>query len=307
MAFYLPLVGVAAWRRRDRRHRLQGSGSRTRRRQRQAALSLCALASICRRVMFHRSSEVLLLSVLGIVLLFAGAAEAVKVSAAVGAFLVGSALSGQVAARAGELVLPLRDLFAAVFFVFLASRSMPVRCPVRRSRASRADGRDGGDEDRHRMVGRTACRHRPPGARARGTALVGARGLSIVIAGLGVAAGVEPDLGPLAAASAQPGDRRVVLPRAANGIEAAGAGGLTRSFSGHEVVALGRVIRRKDRMLFRRSKIRGQVGSGRSQNQPATSAVNAINGTQSPLDSPTANTTTADPSSCPRRPSLASG
>jgi CPA2 family monovalent cation:H+ antiporter-2 len=51
-------------------------------------------------------------------MLVAGLAEKVSVSAAVGAFLVGIALSGPVAHSAQEVLTPLRDLFAAVFFVF---------------------------------------------------------------------------------------------------------------------------------------------------------------------------------------------
>ncbi len=64
------------------------------------------------------SDEVLLLSVLGLALLVAGGAEAVHVSAAVGAFLLGIALSGELVERLRPLLGPLRDLFAAVFFVF---------------------------------------------------------------------------------------------------------------------------------------------------------------------------------------------
>ena len=61
--------------------------------------------------------ESLLLGVLGLTLLVAGIADQLKVSAAVGAFLVGIAVSGTVAENAVEVLAPLRDLFAAVFFV----------------------------------------------------------------------------------------------------------------------------------------------------------------------------------------------
>lgn len=73
------------------------------------------------------SSEALLLRVLGLALLVAGAAEAVHVSAAVGAFLLGIALSGEVARRARALLEPLRDLFAAVFFVFFGLSTDPTQ------------------------------------------------------------------------------------------------------------------------------------------------------------------------------------
>ncbi len=63
------------------------------------------------------SAESLLLAVFGLIMLVAGGAQALNVSGAVGAFLVGLALSGEVAHRAESLMAPLRDLFAAVFFV----------------------------------------------------------------------------------------------------------------------------------------------------------------------------------------------
>ena len=47
----------------------------------------------------------------------AGLAELVGASAAVGAFLVGLTLTGPVAARARAVLTPLRDLFAAAFFL----------------------------------------------------------------------------------------------------------------------------------------------------------------------------------------------
>jgi CPA2 family monovalent cation:H+ antiporter-2 len=70
------------------------------------------------RLLTVRSDEVLLLLTLGLVVLVAGAAEALQLSAPVGAFLVGIALSGPVAERARRILSPLRDLFAATFFVF---------------------------------------------------------------------------------------------------------------------------------------------------------------------------------------------
>jgi CPA2 family monovalent cation:H+ antiporter-2 len=69
--------------------------------------------------------ETLLLAVFGLTLVVAGLAQKVEVSAAVGAFLVGLALSGPVQQRAGALIGPLRDLFAAVFFVFFSFQIDP--------------------------------------------------------------------------------------------------------------------------------------------------------------------------------------
>jgi CPA2 family monovalent cation:H+ antiporter-2 len=55
--------------------------------------------------------EVFLLKVLGLALLVAGFASAMQVSAAVGAFLLGIAISGSTAENATKLLEPLRDLF----------------------------------------------------------------------------------------------------------------------------------------------------------------------------------------------------
>ncbi len=71
------------------------------------------------------SDESLLLAVFGLTLLVGGLAQQVEVSAAIGAFLVGLALSGPVQARAGPLIAPLRDLFAATFFLFFSFQIRP--------------------------------------------------------------------------------------------------------------------------------------------------------------------------------------
>ena len=73
------------------------------------------------------NNEVLLLKVLGLALLVAGVAQQLQVSAAVGAFLVGIALSGPLAEDAQALLTPLRDLFAAVFFVFFGLQTDPTK------------------------------------------------------------------------------------------------------------------------------------------------------------------------------------
>jgi CPA2 family monovalent cation:H+ antiporter-2 len=198
MAFYLPLVAVLL----VGSDTVSGIGS--------IAVALAAAAGtllvavrfgpVLSRVVFHHSSEVLLLSVLGLVLLVAGAAEALKVSAAVGAFLVGIALSEQVAERSIELVSPLRDLFAATFFVFFGlqidAAGLPGAAPVALALAAVTAATK-------LATGWWAARRVGigiPGRVRTGAALVARGEFSIVIAGLGVAAGVEKGLGPLAAA-----------------------------------------------------------------------------------------------------------
>ncbi|MFN8185873.1 MAG: cation:proton antiporter [Gaiellales bacterium] len=158
------------------------------------------LGPLLSRVVFSRSDEVLLLSVLGIVLLVSGAAEGLNVSAAVGAFLVGIAVSGQVASRTAELVAPLRDLFAAVFFVFFGLQIDVGELPgVALAAAALAVVTSA----TKLVTGWWAAKRAGVGVRGRlraGTGLVARGEFSIVIAGLGVAAGVEGSLGPLAAA-----------------------------------------------------------------------------------------------------------
>jgi CPA2 family monovalent cation:H+ antiporter-2 len=77
------------------------------------------------RLLERGSDEALLLTVFGLTLLVGGLAQQLEVSAAIGAFLVGLALSGPVQARAANLVGPLRDLFAAVFFLFFSFQIDP--------------------------------------------------------------------------------------------------------------------------------------------------------------------------------------
>jgi CPA2 family monovalent cation:H+ antiporter-2 len=73
--------------------------------------------------------EVFLLKLLGAALLVAGFAQAMQVSAAVGAFLLGIAISGSTAENAARLLEPLRDLFAAVFFVVFGLSTDPRAIP----------------------------------------------------------------------------------------------------------------------------------------------------------------------------------
>jgi CPA2 family monovalent cation:H+ antiporter-2 len=69
------------------------------------------------RVVTHPDAEQVMLRVMGLTLVVAALAESVHASAAVGAFLVGLTLTGEAADRARTVMEPLRDLFAAVFFL----------------------------------------------------------------------------------------------------------------------------------------------------------------------------------------------
>ena len=69
------------------------------------------------RILAHPDNEQLLLRIMGLTLVVAALAELVHASAAVGAFLVGLTLTGEAADRARIVLSPLRDLFAAIFFL----------------------------------------------------------------------------------------------------------------------------------------------------------------------------------------------
>ena len=98
-----------------------------------AALAVVALilglalrwGHVLSRMLARGSDEALLLGIFGITLLVGGLAQQVEVSSAIGAFLVGLALSGPVQLRAGPLIHPLRDLFAATFFFFFSFQLEP--------------------------------------------------------------------------------------------------------------------------------------------------------------------------------------
>ncbi|MYT16768.1 monovalent cation:H+ antiporter-2, CPA2 family [Streptomyces sp. SceaMP-e96] len=77
------------------------------------------------RLVSHPDSEQLLLRVLGLTLIVAALAELVHASAAVGAFLVGLTLTGETATRSRAVLSPLRDLFAAVFFLAIGLSVTP--------------------------------------------------------------------------------------------------------------------------------------------------------------------------------------
>lgn len=152
------------------------------------------------RIVFSRSDEMLVLTILGIALLVAGVAEHVQASAAVGAFLVGIALSGPAADGARQVLTPLRDLFAAVFFVFFGLEIDPSSVPpvllgaIALAAVGVATKLATGQWSAARNgIGR-------PGRIRAGATLVARGEFSIVIAGLGVAADVGPDVVALATA-----------------------------------------------------------------------------------------------------------
>ncbi|MFP4514073.1 MAG: cation:proton antiporter [Acidimicrobiales bacterium] len=151
-------------------------------------------------VVFSRSDEVLLFTILGITLLVAGVAETLNVSAAVGAFLVGIAISGSAADAAHGLLTPLRDLFAGAFFVFFALQVDASELPavlvpalvlaVVTAVTKVATGWWGARREGIGVAGRFRA----------GFALIARGEFSIVIANLAVGGGVDERLGPFTAA-----------------------------------------------------------------------------------------------------------
>jgi CPA2 family monovalent cation:H+ antiporter-2 len=122
------------------------------------------------------------------------------VSAAVGAFLVGVALSGPLVKQTHRLLGPLRDLFAALFFLFFGLQIDPATLPPVLLPAVALAVVTGLTK---LLTGWWAARRgrgdTPSGLRAGG-ALVARGEFSIVIAELGTGAGLNPALGPFTAA-----------------------------------------------------------------------------------------------------------
>ena len=127
MAIYLPVVAVL----------LAGGGP-----ERMALSVSVAIATVVlvlfvavrfgrplSRFVAHESDEIILLTTFGTVLLVAGVAQRLQVSAAIGAFLVGIAVSGPMAEQSHRLLSPLRDLFAATFFFFFGLQIDPATLP----------------------------------------------------------------------------------------------------------------------------------------------------------------------------------
>jgi CPA2 family monovalent cation:H+ antiporter-2 len=196
MAVYLPLVDVL----------LGGGGTAT------IALSVSIAVAVVSVVLMvavrygrqlsqfvgHESDEIILLTIFGAVLLVAGIAQRFQVSAAIGAFLVGIALSGSVAEQSRRLISPLRDLFAAIFFFFFGLEIAPASLiPV----LPFAAGLGVVTALTKVLTGYWAARRAGVDHRGRlraGMELVARGEFSIVIAGLGVA--IEPRLGSVSAA-----------------------------------------------------------------------------------------------------------
>jgi CPA2 family monovalent cation:H+ antiporter-2 len=149
------------------------------------------------RVMNTSSSEVLLISLLGVVLLLAGLAEHMHISYAIGAFLVGIILSGQVAERGRALLEPLRDSFAALFFVSFGLGVNPadlvefIPLAVGLAVVSAASKFGSG------YLAAKKNGFAAKGRRRAGVTLIARGELSVVLAGIAIAGGINSDIGPV--------------------------------------------------------------------------------------------------------------
>lgn len=198
MALYLPVVGVM----------LAGSASVGSFVPAVASVAVVGvvLAAATRvevgisRVLFNRSDEALLLTILGITILVAGGAEMFGVSAAVAALLVGIVLSGPAAEAAHALLAPMRDLFAAMFFAFVGLSVDPATIPPVLVPALVLGLITLATKALTGWIGAAGAGVGVRGATRAGL-LLGARGeFSIAIAGFATAAGVAGDFEALAVA-----------------------------------------------------------------------------------------------------------
>ena len=150
------------------------------------------------RLVFSRSDESLLLTILGMTILVAGAAEVFGLSAAVAALLVGIVLSGPAAEAAHGLLSPMRDLFAAMFFAFVGLSVDPSSIPPVLLPAATLAVITVATKFATGWLGARRAGVGPRG-RVRAGAMLTARGeFSIAIAGLATAAGVATDFEALA-------------------------------------------------------------------------------------------------------------
>ncbi len=144
---------------------------------------------VAERLINHEDDEQVILRVLGLTLLVAGVAEMLGISSAVGAFLVGLAIPSAAARRARRVLEPLRDLFAAVFFLAFASQTQLASIPAVLPEALLLAGVTLLTKV---ITGWYAAARQGAAVRGRmraGTVLIARGEFSIVIAGLAVTAG----------------------------------------------------------------------------------------------------------------------
>jgi monovalent cation:H+ antiporter-2, CPA2 family len=171
------------------------------------------------KAVHSENSEVFLLNLLGAALLVSGVAAVLQVSAAVGAFMLGIAISGATAHNATRILEPLRDLFAAIFFVAFGLNTDPTSIPPVLAWALFLAVFTAATKIITGVWAAKRAGIARPGRFRAGAALIARGEFSIVIAGLAVTSGVVTDelaalatayvlimaiLGPLAARYVEP-------------------------------------------------------------------------------------------------------
>lgn len=153
------------------------------------------------KAVHSENSEVFLLNLLGAALLVAGLASALQVSAAVGAFMLGIAISGVTAHNATRILEPLRDLFAAIFFVAFGLNTDPTSIPPVIGWALALALVTAATKMATGIWAAKRVGIAVPGRFRAGATLIARGEFSIVIAGLAVASGaVQSELAALATA-----------------------------------------------------------------------------------------------------------
>ncbi|WP_163167538.1 cation:proton antiporter [Arthrobacter sp. Alg241-R88] len=145
------------------------------------------------KAVHSENSEVFLLNVLGAALLVAGLASAMQVSAAVGAFMLGIAISGATAHNATRILEPLRDLFAAIFFVAFGLNTDPTSIPPVLGWALVLALITAATKMATGVWAAKRVGIARPGRFRAGATLIARGEFSIVIAGLALASGAIPD------------------------------------------------------------------------------------------------------------------
>jgi CPA2 family monovalent cation:H+ antiporter-2 len=118
----------------------------------------------------------------------------------VGTFLVGIALSGQVAERTRPILTPLRDIFAAVFFVFFGLQTVPSSLVSSLAPAVLLGLAGIASKLVTGWLGARKAGVAVPWRIRAGTSLIARGEFSVVIAGLAIGSGLESRLAPLATA-----------------------------------------------------------------------------------------------------------
>jgi CPA2 family monovalent cation:H+ antiporter-2 len=149
------------------------------------------------RVVATESSEVMIITLVGLATLVAGFAEQAHISYAVGAFLLGILLSGRVAEQARELLGSLRDVFAAVFFVSFGLSVDPTSLGNTALAAVALAAASVATKFATGWWGAKRAGLSTRAARRAGVILLPRGEFSVVLAGIGVVGGISSDLRPL--------------------------------------------------------------------------------------------------------------